>query len=329
MTALAPTLEGFFTRRLMTERQASPATVLAYRDGLRLFVRFAAHACGCQPCVLDFAQLDAPLVGAFLDHIERDRGDGVRTRNARLAAIHSLFRYAALSHPEHADSIARVLAIPQKRCQRALVSFLNREETASLLAAPDRTTWLGRRDHALLVLMVQTGLRVAEATGLSGADLVLDRGTHVRCRGKGRKERCTPLTPDAVPILATWVAERRGEPAEPIFPSRRGHRLSTDAVEYLVSKYAIKAAEQCPSISAKNVTPHVLRHSCAMFMRENGVDLSTIALWLGHESLATVQIYLHADLAIKEKALAAAAPPGSEPGRYKPPDQLLAFLESL
>jgi integrase/recombinase XerD len=329
MTALAPTLEGFFTRRLMAERQASPATVVAYRDGLRLFVRFAADACGCQPGVLDLAQLDAPLVGAFLDHIERDRGDGVRTRNARLAAIHSLFRYAALSHPEHADSIARVLAIPQKRCERALVSFLNREETASLLAAPDRTTWLGRRDHALLVLMVQTGLRVAEATGLSGADLVLDRGAHVRCRGKGRKERCTPLTPDAVPILAAWVAERRGEPAEPIFPSRRGHRLSTDAVEYLVSKYAIKAAEQCPSISAKNVTPHVLRHSCAMFMREKGVDLSTIALWLGHESLATVQIYLHADLAIKEKALAAAAPPGSEPGRYKPPDQLLAFLESL
>jgi site-specific recombinase XerD len=268
-------------------------------------------------------------VGAFLDHIERDRGDGVRTRNARLAAIHSLFRYAALSHPEHPDSIARVLAIPQKRCERALVSFLNREETASLLAAPDRTTWLGRRDHALLVLMVQTGLRVAETTGLSGADLVLDRGAHVRCRGKGRKERCTPLTPDAVPILAAWVAERRGEPVEPIFPSRRGHRLSTDAVEYLVSKYAMQAAEQCPSISAKNVTPHVLRHSCAMFMRENGVDISTIALWLGHESLATVQIYLHADLAIKEKALAAAAPPGSTPGRYKPPDQLLAFLESL
>jgi len=329
MSALAPTLQAFFTQRLMTERAASPATVTAYRDGLRLFVRFASQSAGCRPSELDFTQLDAAVVGAFLDHIERVRGAGVRTRNARLAAIHSLFRYAALCHPEHAGSIQRVLAIPQKRCERALVSFLTRDEASAILAAPDRSDWVGRRDHALLVVMVQTGLRVSEATALSCADLVLGRGAHVRCMGKGRKQRCTPLTPEAVSTLRVWLSERRGDPAEPAFPSRRGTRLSTDAVEYLVAKYASGASARCPSIGAKKVTPHVLRHTCAMFMREQGIDLSTIALWLGHESLATVQVYLHADLAIKEKALAATAPPGTTPGRYRPSDALMAFLQSL
>jgi site-specific recombinase XerD len=329
MSPVAPTLEAFFTSRLIGERQASPLTVAAYRDTFCLLLRFAARRRSCEPSRLEFTHLDAPLIGAFLDHLEHERANSVRTRNARLAAIHSFFRYAALHHPEHAGSIQRVLAIPQKRWERALVSFLTRDEAAALLDSPDRSTWIGRRDHALLSLAVQTGLRVGELVGLRCSDVFLASGAHVRCHGKGRKERCTPLTSQGVTILRAWLCERDGRPADPLFPSRRGGQLSVDAVELLVAKYAELAETACPSISAKHVTPHVLRHSCAMFLRDGGVDISTIALWLGHEHVATAQIYLHADLAIKEKALALAALPGTPPGRFRPSDSLLAFLESL
>lgn len=329
MSLVAPTLQAFFTTRLIGERQASPRTVAAYRDAFCLLVRFAARSLSTEPSQLDFSHLDAPLIGAFLDHLEKERGNSVRTRNARLAAIHSMFRFAARRHPEHASSIERVLAIPHKRFERALVSFLTKDEVAALLDSPDRSTWIGRRDHALITLAVQTGLRVGELIGLQCSDLVLSHGPHVRCHGKGRKERCTPLTPQGVAVLRGWLSERNGQPAEPLFPSRRGNRLTEDAVQFLVAKYAALAATRCPSITAKHVTPHVLRHSCAMFLRQGGVDISTIALWLGHETIATVQIYLHADLAIKEKALALAAPPGTPPGRYRPSDPLLAFLEAL
>lgn len=329
MSLVAPTLEAFFTSRLIGERHASPRTVAAYRDTFCLLVRFAARTTRCEASRLDFADLDAPLIGAFLDYLENERGNSVRTRNARLAAIHSLFRFAARHHPEHAGSIERVLAIPHKRHERALVSFLTKDEITALPDSPDRSTWIGRRDHALLTLAVQTGLRVGELIGLGCSDVVLTSGPHVRCHGKGRKERITPLTPQGVETLSAWLAERHGGPAEPLFPSRRGGRLSEDAVQFLVAKYAALATARCPSIAAKHITPHVLRHSCAMFLREAGVDISTIALWLGHENIATAQIYLHADLAIKEKALALAAPPGTPPGRYRPPDQLLAFLEAL
>jgi site-specific recombinase XerD len=330
VSLLAPTLQAFFTQRLATQRQASGQTVAAYRDALRLLLEFVARQAQTAPSKLDLADLDAPMIAAFLDHLERTRGNSARTRNARLAAIHSLFRFAALRHPEHAGSIQRVLAIPQKRFDRALVSFLTRQEAEALLASPDRSTWIGRRDHTLLLVAVQTGLRVAELIALRCADVQLGTGPHLRCHGKSRKQRCTPLTTQTAATLRAWRTERQGNPADPLFPSRRGGPLSPDAVQSLVAKHANRAAQRCPSLGPKNVTPHVLRHTCAMALREAGVDISTIALWLGHESIATTQIYLHADLALKERALARTAPPAAAtPGRYRPPDPLLAFLEGL
>ncbi len=329
MSALAPTLQAFFTDRLVRQRQASPQTIAAYRDTLRLLLAFAADRTGTVPSALDVGEIDAPLVGAFLDHLERERGNGVRTRNARLAAIRSLFRYAALRHPEHAESIGRVLAIPPKRFSRSLVTFLAEHEVEALLSAADRTTWTGRRDHALLLLAVQTGLRVSELIGLRRADVHLGTGAHVSCRGKGRKERITPLTRTTVAVLRVWLAERAGAAADPLFPTATGRPLSRDAVERRIAKYAAAAATRCPSLRAKRISPHVLRHTAAMRLLGAGVDTSVIALWLGHERLDTTQIYLHADLAIKERAIARTAPPDAKPGRYRPTDRLLAFLDGL
>lgn len=329
MTLIAPTLQAFFTDRLQTQRQASAATVAAYRDSFRLLLRFVAERTSKTPSALDFNDLDAPTIGAFLTSLEQDRGNTVRTRNARLAGIHSFFRYAALTHPEHAGTIQRVLAIPQKRFERAIVGFLTAEEARALLKAPNENTWIGRRDQTLLAVAIQTGLRVTELTTLHCADVTLNHGAHIRCQGKGRKERSTPLTTSTTEKLRSWMTERNGDPTDPLFPSRRGTTLSTDAVEALVKKYAHKAGDSCSSIAAKNVTPHVLRHSAAMFLREAGVDISVIALWLGHENIASTQIYLHADLAIKEKALAMTAQPTVPPGRYHPSDRTMAFLEAL
>jgi integrase/recombinase XerD len=329
MSALAPTVEGFFTQRLATQRESSPHTIAAYRDALRLLLGFAYDRTGTPPSRLDVGDLDATLVAAFLTHLEQERGNSVSTRNARLSAIRSLFRYAALHHPEHAELIQRVLAIPAKRHQQTIVCFLAAEEIDALLAAPDRTSWIGRRDHALLLLAVQTGLRISELTGLVCGDLHLDVGAHVRCRGKGRKDRATPLTSQTVDVMRVWLQERAGEPNQPLFPSRRGGPLSSDAVERLTTKHAAAAAARCPSIASKHVTPHVLRHTAAMQLLQGGVDISVIALWLGHESIQTTQIYLHADLALKERAIARTAPPNTTPGRYRPPDPLLAYLEKL
>lgn len=329
MSALAPTLQAFFTDRLVRQRQASPQTIAAYRDTLRLLVAFAAKRTGSEPSHLDVGDLDAALVGAFLDHLERNRGNGVRTRNARLAAIRSLFRYAALRHPEHAESIGRVLAIPPKRFARNLVTYLAEPEVNALLAAADRTTWTGRRDHALLLAAVQTGLRVSELIGLRCADVHLGTGAHVSCRGKGRKERITPLTRTTVAVLRVWLAERAGQPADPLFPTATGTPLSRDAIERRIAKHAATAAAACPSLRPKRISPHVLRHTAAMRLLQAGVDTSVIALWLGHERIDTTQIYLHADLAIKERAIARTAPPEVKPGRYRPTDTLLAFLDGL
>lgn len=329
MSALAPTLQGFFTERMLTQRRASPNTVASYRDTFRLLLGFAQRRTGKTPSKLQLEDLDAVLIGAFLEHLETHRHNSVRTRNTRLAAVHSLFAYAALRHPEHAALIQRVLAIPAKRTDRQLVSFLTHDEVDALLSAPDRDTWAGRRDHALLVVAVQTGLRVTELTSLTRADVELGTGAHLRCHGKGRKERITPLTAQAGGVLRVWLAERRGEPCDPLFPSRRRGPLSRDAVALLVAKHARAAMQRCPSLSAKTVTPHVLRHTCAMSLLAVGVDISVIALWLGHESIETTQIYLHADLAIKERALARTAPAGTTPGRYRAPDTLIAFLEAL
>ena len=329
MSALAPVMEGLFTERLIGQRRASAHTVASYRDTFRLLLGFAHDRTGKAPSKLFLEDLDAALVGAFLDHLERERHNSVRTRNNRLAAIHSLFAYAALRHPEHAALIQRVLAIPAKRMDRQLVCFLTSDEVDALLAAPDRDTWIGRRDHALLLVAIQTGLRVSELTALTCGDLELGTGAHLRCHGKGRKERITPLTAEACAVLRVWLAERRGDTPDTVFPSRRGGPLSSDAVAVLVARHARTAGSQCPSLVTKTVTPHVLRHTCAMSLLAVGVDTSVIALWLGHEGVETTQIYLHADLAIKERALARTAPTGTPPGRYRPPDTLLAFLEGL
>jgi integrase/recombinase XerD len=329
VTALAPALEAFFTERLVRQRRASGHTVAAYRDTWRMLLAFAAQRAGRPPSRLDFADLDAPAIGAFLDHLENDRGNSVRTRNARLAAVHSAFSYAALRHPEHAALIARVLAIPAKRADKALVTWLTEEEAAALLAAPDRATRAGRRDHAMLHLAVVTGLRVSELTALTRDSIHLGAGPHVTCHGKGPKQRVTPLTPAAVTVLREWLKEIPAEPGQPLFPGRTGSRLSRDAVERRLSLHAATAATACPSLAGKKISPHVLRHTAAMRLLHAGVEVCVIALWLGHEQTDTAGIYLHADLALKEKALARTTPPGASPGRYRPPDPLLAFLESL
>jgi integrase/recombinase XerD len=329
MSALAPTLQAFFTDRLVRQRHASDHTIAAYRDALRLLLLFAQQQTGKPPSRLDLSDLDAPLIGAFLTHLETARGNSVRTRNARLAAIHSLFRYAALAHPEDAAVIQRVLAIPPKRFDHALITYLNENEIAALLAAPDQSTWIGRRDHALLMLACQTGLRATELTSLTVADVHLGTGPHVSCEGKGRKQRITPLTTATVTVLEDWLTEHAGLPTDPPFPTRRGRPLSRDALQRRVAKHAATAAISCPTMREKKVSPHVLRHSAAMRLLAAGVDTAVIALWLGHETTATVQVYIHADLALKERALARTAPQDAPPGRYQPPDTVLAFLDHL
>jgi site-specific recombinase XerD len=322
-------LQGFFTGKLVIQRQASPATVASYRGTFTLLLGFTAARASRQPHQLQVTDLDAETIGAFLTHLEKERGSSIPTRNARLAAIRSFFRYAALHAPQHAQLIAQVLAIPAKRAGKATVTWLTGPDTEALTAAPDRSTWHGRRDHALLLTAVHTGLRVSELTGLTIADTHLADGPHLRCHGKGRKERCTPLTPNAAKILRAWIKERGGQPEDPLFPSRRGTRLSRDAVARLVAVHAGTAARDCPSISGKHVTPHTLRHSTAMALLRAGVDTSVIALWLGHESPETTQAYLHADMEIKKRALARVNPPGGTPGRYHPPDSLIAYLKTL
>jgi integrase/recombinase XerD len=329
MSALAPTLQTFFTDRLSRQRNASPHTIAAYRDTMRLLLAFAEEQTGNSPSNLDIADLDTRLIGDFLDHLERDRKNSARTRNARLAAIHSLFRYAALCHPEHAALIQRVLAMPPKRTDRTLVTYLNEHETSALLAAPDRASWTGRRDHALLLVAAQTGLRASELTGLTCSDVHLGVGAHISCVGKGRKQRITPLTRSTVAVLRVWLHERNGEPADPLFPTSQGARLSRDALERRIAKYLPIAAKSSPTLTEKKVTPHTLRHTAAMRLLHAGIDTAVIALWLGHESIETTRIYLHADLTLKERALTRTTPPSSKPGRYQPPDKLLAFLENL
>ena len=329
MTALAPILEAFFTDRLMAQRGASPHTIASYRDTLTLLLGHIHQQTGKLPAELDLADLDAPMIGAFLQQLETSRGNSAATRNARLAAIRSLFRYASLRAPEHAALISRVLAIQPKRTATTIVSFLTPGELDALLAAPDPATWHGRRDHALLVFTAQTGLRVSELTGLATSDVHLGTGPHAYCRGKGRKDRATPLTQHTVQVLAAWLAEQRSAPAGPLFATQAGSPLSRDAVEHLVTRHAAAAAQACPSLQAKNVTPHTLRHTAAMNLLHAGVDITVIALWLGHESPVTTRIYLHADMALKEKAIARTTPPATQARRYQAPDELLAFLSQL
>lgn len=329
MTRLAPTLQAYFTTRLAGELGASPHTITAYRDTWRLLLRFIAQTRGCRPQQLDLAQLDAALVSNFLTHLETGRGNSVTTRNARLAAIHSFYGYAALRHPEHADTIQQVLNIPAKRHHRTDLTYLTAPEVTALLAAPDQDAPAGRRDHAMIQLAVTTGLRVSELTALTSTDVHLETGPHVACTGKGRKRRTTPLDQQTVTTMRRYLFSLPTGSAV-VFPTRTGTRMSTDAVARRLDQHVTTAAASCPTLGAKNVTPHTLRHTAAMRLLHAGIDITVIALWLGHQSIETTQIYLHADMSTKERAMARTQPTGAKPGRYQPAsDELLTFLQSL
>jgi site-specific recombinase XerD len=327
--AFSTLLETFFTDRLMRQKRASPHTIASYRDTFSLLLRFTQTRFGKAPSALTLDDLDVPVISTFLDHLEHERGTSPRSRNVRLSAIHSFFHYAQLRAPSHSGLIQRVLAIPSKRYDRTPIAFLTDVEIEALLAAPDQHRWAGRRDRTLLLLAVQTGLRVSELSRLCWQDITLGTGAHVRCQGKGRKERCTPLRQDAITALRAWQREQQSRPEEPAFPSTRGGPLGRDGVAYLLTKHVATAQQRCPSLQGKRVTPHVLRHSAAMALLHSGVDSAVIAMWLGHETMDTIQMYLHASLELKQQALDKTTPVNGQPGRYQPDDDLLAFLKSL
>jgi site-specific recombinase XerD len=330
MSALAPAMQAYFTDRLVAQRGASPNTIAAYCQTFRLLLGFASNRTGKPPSELDIAQLDAPLIAAFLEHLEKARGNSVRSRNNRLAAIHSLFTYMALHHPEHAASIQRVLAIPHKRTERNLVTYLTEPEVDALLRACDQTTWTGRRDHAIFALTIQAGLRISELASLTCADITLSTGANVHTVGKGRKERRTPLVPATRKVLKAWLKERGGgAPTDALFPTTTGKHLSRDAIERRLARHLATAAASCPSLKTKHVTMHTLRHTAAMRLLLAGNDVTVIALWLGHEQISTTNVYLHADMTHKQHAIDRAKPFDAKPGRYRPPDTLLKFLENL
>ena len=329
MSPVAPTLQAFFTDRLIRQRRVSARTIESYRDTLRLLLGYVQATTGKPPATLGWDDLGHQVITAFLDHLEAGRGNTARTRNLRLTAIRSLFRYAALQHPEHAALISRVLAIPAKRYDKPEISFLTEREATALTAAPDQERWEGRRDRALIVLALQAGLRVSEITSLTNADITLSAGAHVSCTGKGRKQRTVPLTKPTQAILRTWMDERGGDPGDPLFPARAGRRLSRDAIERRIAIHAATAAASCPTLAGKKLHPHVLRHTCAMDLLRARVDTAVIALWLGHADIRSTDAYIHADMTIKERALTATTPAAVHACRYQPPDAILAFLENL
>ena len=327
--ALSAYLQRFFTERLGHQMKASPNTIASYRDTFRLLLRYAAAQQEKEPTQLQIADIDADLVAHFLTDLETTRGDAARSRNTRLAAIRSFYKYVAVNEPQLLHHCQRVMAMPAKRHVKRAIDYLSREEIEAVIAAPDLSTWHGRRDRVILVLALQTGLRVTELVTLTCSDIALGAGAHVRCLGKGRKERSTPIRKDSIKLLKDWLAERRGQPADPLFISNRGTQLSRDAIECMVQKHAATASRACPSRRAKRISPHVLRHSAAMQLLHGGVDRTVIALWLGHESVETTQMYLHADMKMKEQAIAMTRPVEAKHGRYRPSDKLLSFLEAL
>lgn len=331
MTAanLPALLQRFFTERLLSQLSASPHTVASYRDTFRLLLVFASARLGRTPSQLRMEDIDAKLVGAFLDSLEQKRANTARTRNTRLAALRAFFRFVSYAEPACALQCQRVLAIPTKRHEHKPVDFLNEDETAALVAAPDVTMWIGRRDRILLLVATETGLRNAELRSLRRRDADLGVGAHVRCTGKGRKTRCTPLRRDVAAALESWLTERGGGPDDAVFPSSRGGFLSADALQRLVGRHVAVASEKCASLAGRSITPHTLRHTTAMALLRRGVDQTVIALWLGHESVETTQLYLHADMRLKEQALGHADPSSAKPVRFHPSDRLLAFLQSL
>lgn len=327
---VATLIESFFTERLRRQRDVSANTIASYRDTFRLLFTFAQARLRKPPSALALDDLDAPFIGAFLTDLETKRGASARTRNLRLTAIRSFFRFASFEEPAHSALIQRVLAIPSKRHDKRQVHFLTRPEIEAILAEPDQSTWLGRRDRTLLLVAAQTGLRLSELTGLDRQAVHLGIGAHVRCIGKGRKERTTPLTAMARRVLRAWLKEPARRGATTLFPNMHGERLSADSIQALLAKHVRAAGAKCPSLAKKRVSPHVLRHSAAMELLQAGVDCSVIALWLGHESIETTQTYLHAHLALKEAALAKLKPyQRGKRTRFQPNDRLLAFLEAL
>ncbi len=328
-SSFAVLLENFFTQRLMKQLQASPHTIASYRDTFRLLLHFAREHLRQSPSQLTFEDLDATFVSTFLDEMEKSRRISARSRNQRLTALRSFFNYASFEAPAQAAHIQRVLMIPRKRFTRPVINYLTREEIEALLAAPNRSTWSGRRDQAFFLVAVQTGLRLSELTALRRQDVTLDAGAHIRVVGKGRKERCTPLTKQTVAVLKAWLLEPVRSEHQPLFPNARGGRLSADGVQYIVAKHLAVAAKASPTLKTKHVTPHVLRHTTAMEMLQAGVDRAVIALWMGHESVETTQVYLNANLALKEEALAKTGLPEGKARRYRADDQLLRFLRSL
>lgn len=331
MTAanLPALLQRFFTDRLQSQLGASPHTVASYRDAFRLLLVFASKRLRRTPSRLCVEDLDTTLLGAFLEHLEHGRANTPKTRNTRLAALRSFFRFVAYAEPACSLQCQRVLAIPTKRHERRPVEFLTEKETTALIAAPDPAMWIGRRDRTLLLVAAQTGLRNAELRSLRCRDVILGTGAHVRCSGKGRKERCTPLRRDVAVVVEAWLAERGASPDAPVFPSSRGGFLSADALQQLVARHVASASTTCSSLGGRSITPHTLRHTTAMTLLHRGVDETVIALWLGHESTETTQIYLHADMRLKERALSYADSSGAAPARFRPKDRLLAFLEGL
>lgn len=328
-TSLAALIQRFFTRRLQTQLGASAHTVAAYRDTFRLLLAFASARLAREPSNLCLEDLDAAFLSSFLDHLENQRASTAKTRNCRLAALRSFFRFVSYEEPQCALQCQQVLAIPTKRHEQRSVEFLNEQETAALLSAPDVSTWIGRRDHTLLLVAVQTGLRNAELRSLRCRDVELGVGAHIHCLGKGRKTRCTPLRSHVVAEVRVWLAEQHGLADEPLFPGMRGGFLSADALQRTVSRHVASACTTCPMLRGRRITPHTLRHTAAMALLNNGVDLTVIALWLGHESIETTNRYLHADLQLKERALGYSDPAGVPPTRFQPQDSLLSFLKSL
>ena len=327
--AFAALVQQFFTDRLGTQMEASPHTIASYRDTFRLLLHFASERTGRAPTQLRIDDLSADLISDFLVYIESERRNSARSRNTRLAGIRSFFRFVAMTEPAYLLHCQRILALPDKRYVRRTVEFLDRPEIEAVLAAPDRSTWVGRRDHAILTVALQTGMRVSELINLRCGDLVTGPGAYLYCEGKGRKQRCTPLRQETLKVLEAWLQERGGADSDPLFSTIRGTKLSRDALEHIVKRHTQSASRWCPSLVGKRVSPHVLRHSLAMELLHHGVDPSVIALWLGHESVESTQVYLHADLRLKEKALARMTAPASDPERYRPDDELLAFLEAL
>lgn len=322
-------LQDFFCERLTRQRDASAHTVASYRDTFHLLLVFAEQRLGRPPTELSLRDLDPPLVLAFLDHLEKGRSNRVRTRNARLAAIRSFCHYAALRAPSALGVLRQVLAIPFKRFDRPEVGHLSREEVEALIAAPDATTWSGHRDRVLLQVMYNTGARVSEVVGMNIADANLIGVASARFRGKGRKERVVPLWKETRRRLREWLQRLPPDPLGPLFPNNVGQRLTRSGVQVRLNRAAKGATTACPSLRHRRITPHLIRHSTAMHLLQAGVDIAVIALWLGHESPSTTHVYLHADLALKERVLGKLRPPHQRGVRYRPGDRLLAFLRGL